>query len=110
MTDTISMLCSVTGERLRLPREAFDGEVFTPIFGRYASKAKVRLFDSEAFFASLSDFELFETEALRSFYFSKELRDTKFYSEPFIEPEDIIVGLGGCFWEFEKAQHKGKSA
>ena len=109
MTDTTLVLCAVTGERLRPPRGAFDGEVFTPIFGHYASRAKVQLFDSEAFSASVAYFTLFETEALRSFYLSKKLRDTRFYSEPLTEPGAIIVGLKGCFWEFEKAQQKGKS-
>lgn len=104
MTYTILMLYDISEHWLRLShkeREQFNHEVLEPLIQRYTDSLTVRLFDSEAFSGSCSDFALFETSNLQEFYFFIEaLRDTRFYTVPYIHVRDIIMGIEGGFRQY----------
>jgi hypothetical protein len=106
MKYTILILMRATPAWLSLSRdkrrEFFEKEI-TPIFAKFSDSLKIRLFDSEAFHAKTSDFMIIECENLKEYYYFIEfLRDTKIFSEPYFELNEIITGVENGFQEFEK--------
>ena len=106
MTYTVLFLYSVTRNWLALSpeeRETFNETTLEPLLAKYAGWVRARLFDAEAFTARYSDFAMFETGDLKDF-FLEELRDTAFYTVPFLEVGNLIVGTVGNFHTFQAVQ------
>lgn len=108
MTYTVLLLYSVTREWLALSpgaRETFDEKTLGPLLKKYEGRVQARLYDAEAFTARRSDFALFEAADLRDFYFLLgELRGTAFYTVPYIDVRNLIVGVEGGFRTYQAAQ------
>lgn len=106
MNYTILILYRATNHWLSLTRKErssiFEKEI-QPVLGRYRDCLQVGFYDSEAFHANVSDFIKVECTDLRQYYFFiEELRDTSFFSKPYIELQDIIIGVQDGFVQFEK--------
>ncbi len=109
MNYTILILYRVTHHWLALTRkqrnEFFSNEIL-PIIQRFEGKLTVRLFDSEAFHATTSDFLIVECEELQEYYYFMEyLRDTALFSKPYLELNDIITGIENGFQQFEEKKY-----
>ncbi|MDN5203060.1 hypothetical protein QQ008_16850 [Fulvivirgaceae bacterium BMA10] len=110
MKHTILILYRATEYWLQLSREE-RGEFFekelAPIMVKYQQALTIRLFDSEAFHAKTSDFMIVECTDLEQYYFFiEEIRDTKLFSEPYIELTDVIMGIENGFKQFEESSEK----
>ncbi len=107
---TILVLYRATNYWLSLNREErnqFTEKELSPILQKFEDRLKVRFYDSEAFHAKTSDFLIVETKLLKDFYFFMEyIRDTKLFTKPYIELNDIILGIEGGFEDFEKTELK----
>lgn len=105
MKYTILILLNATKHWLGLSREerrSFFENDFLPISEKFRQTVSVRLFDAEAFHSRHSDYLLIETTDLKDYYyFIEHLRDTKVYTVPYFEVNDIIVGRENAFMEFE---------
>ncbi|WP_111307643.1 darcynin family protein [Confluentibacter sediminis] len=103
---TILVLMNATPKWLSLTREQrseFVEKELTPIFVRVSKTVSVRLFDSEYFHASVSDFMIVTTTNLDDYKLLIELlRDTKVYAAPYFEIKDIIVGQENLFKDFNE--------
>jgi len=103
---TILVLLNATPQWLSLTREqrsTFFEEELTPIFLKVKSTTNVRMFDSEYFHSSVSDFIMINTTSLDDYKLLIEcLRDTKIYSAPYFQIKDIIVGQENLFEEFNQ--------
>lgn len=110
MTYSILVLFDLMPAWLRLSpdeREAFNQSVIQPIFAKQAQDINVRLFDSEAFSATCSDFALFETKNIGAFYYLiEELRNSQLYTEPLIQIKNIIIGIEGGFRQYHFQEAK----
>lgn len=109
MTYTVFVLYQALPAWLSLSREqrsaVFQTEVL-PVFSRYQAHVSVRLFDSEAFHAQVSDILLVTCDDLHQYYYFMEaLRDTSLFSRPYILVKDVIVALEDGFRSYE-AQHQ----
>ena len=97
MTFNILFLYTLNSNWLALnrqQREEFNATVVRPIVKRYSPRVSTRFCDAEAFTARCSDFAIFETDDLPSFYFMFEaLRDTPLFSAPYLVVNDLIVGV-----------------
>ncbi|MCB0697082.1 MAG: hypothetical protein KDC07_06940 [Chitinophagaceae bacterium] len=105
MKHTILILLNATKHWLELSRERrkqfFELE-FIPIAAKFSDTINIRMFDSEAFHAKHSDFLLLEVRDLKDYYyFIEHLRDSKIYTIPYFEINDIVVGLENGFQAFE---------
>jgi len=110
MNYTILVLYRATNLWLSLSREqreTFYETKVIPIIQKFTGKLTVRLFDSEAFHAKTSDFMLIECANLKDYYFFMEyMRDTELFGKPYIEINDVIIGIEGGFEEFEETEYK----
>ena len=106
---TILVLMNATPQWLSLSRDKravfFEKEVM-PIFMKVGETIEVRLFDSEYFHSTVSDFMIIEAQNLHDYQeLIERLRDTKIYAEPYFEIKDIILGQQNRFEDFN-AQFK----
>lgn len=105
---TILVLYRATNHWLTLSREErneFAAKEIFPIIQKFDKKLNVRLFDSEAFHAKTSDFFIVSCNDLKDYYFFMEcLRDTDLFAKPYIELNDIIIGIEGGFKAFESSE------
>ena len=103
---TILVLMNATSDWLSLTRDErskFVETNFSPIMQRVCKTVKVRLFDSEYFHASVSDFMIVTTHVLDDYKLMIELlRDSKIYGVPYFEIKDIIVGQEDLFEDFNE--------
>jgi hypothetical protein len=103
---TVLMLMNATPKWLSLTRDErseFVENELTPILARVSKTVNVRLFDSEYFHSSVSDFMIVTTTNLDDYKLLVELlRDTKVYGIPFFEINDIIVGQENLFQDFNQ--------
>ncbi|WP_341227303.1 darcynin family protein [uncultured Arcticibacterium sp.] len=107
---TVLILYRATHLWLGLTREErsiiFDKEL-APLLTKYNKSLNVRFFDSEAFHAHTSDFIIVETADLNQYYyFMEHLRDTSLFGKPYIELNNIIMGLEDGFKDFESNEIK----
>jgi hypothetical protein len=109
---TILLLMNATPQWLRLSREersAYFEKSIAPVFTRVSKEVNVRLFDSEYFHATVSDFMIITTQNLDQYQLLIELlRDSKIYHEPYFEVKDIIVGQENRFEDFNEQLIKKK--
>ncbi|MBL6446996.1 hypothetical protein JMN32_11795 [Fulvivirga sp. 29W222] len=108
MTYSILVLYRATNYWLALSREErgrfFETEI-APIIQKCDERLSIRLFDSEAFHAKTSDFMLVECQNLQDYYYFMEyLRDTELFSKPYIELNDVIIGVENGFQRFEEEE------
>jgi len=107
---TVLVLMNATAKWLsitRNERSKFLEEELTPIFVRVSKTVNVRLFDSEYFHSSVSDFMIVSTTDLDDYKLLLELlRDTKIYGIPYFEIKDIIVGQENLFEDFNERFEK----
>jgi len=103
---TILVLMNATPIWLSLTRDErseFVEKELTPIFVRVSETVNIRLFDSEYFHSSVSDFMIVTTTNLDDYKLLIELlRDTKIYGVPYFEIKDIIVGQENLFEDFNQ--------
>lgn len=103
---TILLLLKATPKWLsltRVERSEFVDKELTPIFDRVNKTTTIRLFDSEYFHSSVSDFIIVSTTDLDDYKLLIELlRDTKVYGIPYFDIKDIIVGQENLFDDFNK--------
>src|ERR671932_765398 len=97
MRYSIFILYQATPAWLSLSRERRNA-IFTaelaPIIFDYQVNVRIRLFDSEAFHARVSDVMMISCEDVQQYYFFMEaLRDTSFFSVPYIDLKDVIVSV-----------------
>ncbi len=108
MTHTVLFFYSLTREWLIVSpgkRKAFNRQTLEPLLKRYEGRVRARLYDAEAFTARCSDFALFKAADLKDFYFLlEELRGTAFYTVPYIDVRNLIVGVEGGFRTFQASQ------
>lgn len=109
---TILVLMNATPKWLSLTRDErsrFVEKELTPVFARVSKTVKVRLYDSEYFHSSVSDFMIVNTTSLDDYKLLIELlRDTKVYSVPYFEIKDIITGQENLFEDFNEQFKKEK--
>jgi hypothetical protein len=109
---TILVLMNATPKWLSLTRDErseFVEKELTPIFIRVSKTVNIKLFDSEYFHSSVSDFMIVSTTNLDDYKLLIELlRDTKIYGVPYFEIKDIIVGQENLFEDFNKEFKKEK--
>jgi hypothetical protein len=109
---TVLVLMNATPKWLaltRAERSKFVENELNPIFARVSKTVKVRLFDSEYFHSSVSDFMIVSTANLGDYQLLIELlRDTKVYGAPYFEVKDIIVGQENLFEDFNERFKKEK--
>lgn len=103
---TVLMLMEALPAWLSITRDErndfFEGSI-APILKKYSASCQVRIFDSEYFHGTVSDFMIVETNDLQQYRFMiEEFRDTFIYSVPYFNVKDIIVGVENGFKEFEK--------
>ena len=112
MKYAILVLMTSTAEWLRLSRKqrnTYVTQELTPVFEKYAGKVSVRFLDAEAFTARCSDVVIFETEDLKQYYFlMEEIRDSKIFTVPYFQINDIIPCAEGGFVTFEKEVYNKK--
>ncbi|WP_428071125.1 darcynin family protein [Chryseobacterium gambrini] len=105
-TYTILVLMNSTPQWLSLTRDErsrFVEKEITPIFIRVSKTVNVKLFDSEYFHASVSDFMIVTTTDLNDYKLLIELlRDNKIYGVPYFEIKYIIVGQENLFEDFNE--------
>lgn len=110
MKYTILILYRSTTNWLSLSRKARDKEVQTniqPLLEKYKEQLSIRFFDSEAFHAKTSDFLILSCDDLQQYYFfMEELRDSPFFTAPYIELNDVIIGYENGFQQFEEEQDR----
>lgn len=101
---TIIVLMNATPQWLSLTRELradFFEKSVAPVFKSVGNTVSVRLFDSEYFHASVSDFMIISADDLNDYQeLIERLRDTKIYGTPYFEIKDIIVGQENRFEDF----------
>jgi len=106
MKYTILILYTVKPSFLSLPRaerNSFFEQKVAPIIHEYHNTIEVKMCDSEAFHASVSDFLIIQCADLQHYYhFMEKLRDTALFSKPYIELKDVIIGLEDGFRDFEE--------
>lgn len=110
---TVLLLMNATPKWLSLTRQErskFVEKELAPIFSQVSKTVNVRLFDSEYFHSSVSDFMIVSTRDLDDYKLLIELlRDTKVYGAPYFEIKDIIVGQENLFEDFnERLKDKGQ--
>ena len=107
---TILVLMNATPQWLSLTRNErsqFVEKELHPIFSRVSKTVEIRMFDSEYFHASVSDFLIVNTINLNDYKLLIELlRDTKVYGIPYFEIKDIIVGQEELFEDFNEQLKK----
>lgn len=106
MKYTVVIMYQVQPSFLQLSREkrneVFEMEV-GPILQKYAEKLHIRMFDSEAFHSKISDFIILECTDLKEYYFFMEhLRDTSLFGEPYIQLNEVVMGIEDGFAAFEE--------
>ena len=110
MKHTILILYRSTPKWLCLSREERAQEVqkhLQPLLNKYQEKVAVKFFDSEAFHAKTSDFLILNCEDLQQYYFfMEELRDSPFFTRPYIKLNDVIIGYENGFQQFESQKEK----
>lgn len=103
---TVLVLMDATQQWLSLTREErskFVEKELTPIFARVSETVNIRMFDSEYFHSSVSDFMIVSTTNLDDYKLLIEmLRDTKVYAVPYFEIKDIIIGQENLFEDFNE--------
>ena len=105
MKYSVLVLYKVTPQFLGLSRKE-RGSVFEetviPIIQKFGDTLEIRMFDSEAFHATTSDFLLIGCNDLTDYYyFIEHIRDTALFGVPYIELNDVIIGIEDGFAEFE---------
>ena len=113
MKYTIVILYRATHLWLTLSRQE-RGEFFAskiaPLIRQFDGKLSIKLCDSEAFHAKTSDFMLVDCNTLKDYYyFSEYLRDTELFGKPYIEINDIVIGINNGFKDFEESEYKKNS-
>jgi hypothetical protein len=103
---TILLLLRTTPEWLRLNRKQrsyyFDQQI-KPIFREVSNTVSIRLYDSEYYHASISDFMIIQTNIFEDYQlFLERLRDTAVYGVPYFEVKDIIIGEENLFEKFNE--------
>ena len=103
---TVLFLMNATPKWLSLSRDDrskfFEKEV-APIFQQAGKTVQVRLYDSEYFHSSVSDFMIVTTNKLDDYKLLVErLRDTKLYGVPYFDIKDIIIGQENLFEDFNE--------
>ncbi|MCJ8300632.1 MAG: hypothetical protein MJK13_17095 [Pseudomonadales bacterium] len=94
---------NATKEWLSLSRDARDAFFCGTIAGLVSAYPSVsmRLYDAEAFTAKCSDIAVYETEIIQDYYFLMDaLRDSKIYTVPYFEIEDIFPAIEEGFLEY----------
>ena len=103
---TVLVLMNATPAWLSLTRDErskFVEKELTPIFVRVGQTVSIRMFDSEYFHSSVSDFLIVSTANLNDYKLLIELlRDSKVYGVPYFEIKDIIVGQENLFEDFNE--------
>lgn len=101
---TVLVLMTATPQWLSLTRDAradFFQKSVMPIFQNAGKSVSVRLFDSEYFHATTSDFMIITANDLNDYQeLIERLRDTKIYGIPYFEIRDIVVGQENRFEDF----------
>lgn len=110
---TVLVLMNATPQWLSLTREQRTGFFETsvaPAFQSVGKTVSVRLFDSEYFHATVSDFMIITAENLEDYQeLIERLRDTRIYGAPYFEIKDVIVGQENRFEDFnEQFKKDGK--
>jgi len=109
---TILVLMNATPEWLSLRRDErskFVEKELKPIFIRVGKNVNIKIFDSEYFHSTVSDFMVVSTTNLDDYKLLIELlRDTKVYGVPYFEIKDIIVGQETLFEDFNEQFKKEK--
>lgn len=107
---TILVLMNATCEWLSLTREersSFFNKELAPIINRVSQTVNVRMFDSEYFHSTVSDYMIVTTTELDDYKLLIELlRDTKVYGAPYFDIKDIIVGQENLFEDFNERLKK----
>lgn len=107
---TIVILMNASPKWLSLSRDErskFFEKELQPVFARVSHNVNIRLFDSEYFHASVSDFMILHTLHLKDYQLLIELlRDTKVYGAPYFEIKDIIIGQENLFEDFNEQLKK----
>lgn len=108
MDYTILILYKANHRWLSLTRaersSIFEGQV-APLIQKFKGKLTVKLYDAEAFHAQTSDFLIVTCAELKEYYFFMEhLRDTPLFAKPYIELNDVVIGIENGFQQFEKAE------
>lgn len=113
MKNTILILYRSTTKWLSLSRKERMQEVQThiqPLLEKYQEQLSIRFFDSEAFHAKTSDFLIVSCDDLQQYYFfMEELRDSPFFTAPYIELNDVIIGYENGFQHFEEQNQQEES-
>jgi hypothetical protein len=101
---TILVLMNATPQWLSLTRDERSSYVekkLNPILVRVSKTVEIRMFDSEYFHSTVSDFMIISTTNLEDYKLLIELlRDSKIYNVPYFEIKDIIVGQENLFEDF----------
>jgi len=101
---TVLVLMNATAQWLSLSRESraeFFEKSVVPIFQSVGKTVTVKLFDSEYFHATISDFMIITTDNMNDYQeLIERLRDTKIYGVPYFEIKDIVVGQENRFEDF----------
>ena len=103
---TVLVLMNATPKWLSLTREersAYMENEVVPIFTKVSETVKIRLFDSEYFHATFSDFMIIETHKLGDYQeLMERLRDTKIYGVPYFDIKEIVIGQENRFEDFNE--------
>ncbi|NDY91826.1 darcynin family protein [Ideonella livida] len=84
-------------------RAAYERQHIRPVFERFAGEVSVRFFDAEAFSARCSDFMIFETADLKSYYFLIEsLRESPVFRDGLVTFQDVLIGIEDGFRTYER--------
>ena len=101
MEYTILILVNATNQWLLLPRKDRDSFVekeLQPVFEKFSSSCKIRLFDSDFTHSRISDFLIIETDNLKEYgYLIGYLRESKTFAIPYFEIKDLIIGVNNNF-------------
>jgi hypothetical protein len=106
MKYSVLIIYQATPLWLRLTRDergVFFEKKVAPLIQKFHPSLAIRLFDSEAFHASISDFMLVECDNLKDYYFFMEhVRDTELFGKPYIVLKDVVVGMENGFQLFTR--------
>jgi Darcynin, domain of unknown function len=82
-----------------------------PLLASYSEYIQFKVFNAEAFHASVSDFFVVETTDLEKYYrFLQELKSSKLFTGEFFELQDIVMGAENGFKEFNSQMIDRKEA
>ena len=87
----------------RADRRRFNEEHIRPVLARYP-QVTMRFYDAEAFSGRCTDVAVFETGDLQAYSFLVDgLRDTAFFSHPYLQVLDFVPAVEDGYVEYDKA-------